>query len=76
MKMPPITDAARYSVARYIEWLNTAWTVVADKPPAAPAKVLSPKAAQVVADQEWEDEGGSCKPAKETGTEPAPKIPL
>jgi hypothetical protein len=45
-------------------------------PPAAPAEELTPKAAQVVADQEWEDEGGSIKPAKKPDLQPKPKLPL
>jgi hypothetical protein len=61
---------------RYPALLNTGWSMLAGTPPAAPARELTPKAAQVVADQEWEDEGGSCKPAKKPGTEPETKIPF
>lgn len=61
----------------HAEWLNAlrADATVVLRP--APAKDLPAKAAQVEADQEWEDEGGSIKaPVKPAGTEPAPKIPL
>jgi hypothetical protein len=60
--------------ALYTKWVNTSWLMLTGRP--EPAKVLTPKAAQVAADQEWEDEGGSVKPAKKPGTEPGPKIPL
>jgi hypothetical protein len=56
--------------------MNTYWSTLTGRPPAAPTQELTPKAAQVAADQEWEDEGGSCKPAKKPGAQPAPKIPL
>jgi hypothetical protein len=42
----------------------------------APAQELTPNAAQVTADQEWEDEGGSIKQAKKPDLEPKPKLPL
>lgn len=60
--------------ALYAKWLNTGWSMLGGR--SAPAKELTPKAAQVVADQEWEDEGGSIKPVKEPGKQPAPKLPL
>lgn len=71
MKPPPTTLPARYT-----KWLNTSWSMLKGKLSTAPAKELTPKAAQVVADQEWEDEGGSVKQAKKPRTEPEPKIPL
>jgi hypothetical protein len=60
----------------YAKWVNTGWTILTGRPPETPAGELPPKAAQVAADQEWEDEGGSIKPPKKPGTEPAPKIPF
>lgn len=60
--------------ALYTKWVNTGWSILTGRP--EPAKELTPKAAQVVADQEWEDEGGSCKPAKKPGAKPECKIPL
>ncbi|MEK6246312.1 MAG: hypothetical protein AABM33_17650 [Pseudomonadota bacterium] len=71
MKSPRTTFTAPYA-----EWLATRWSMLTGRPPAAPAQDLTPKAAQVVAVQEWEDEGGSIKPAKKPGPEPAPKIPF
>ena len=59
---------------RYTTWLNTSWSMVTGTP--MPAKEPTPKAAQVAADQEWEDEGGALKPAKKPDAEPAPKLPL
>jgi len=71
MKSPLTTFSALYA-----ECMNSYWSKLTGRPPEAPAKDLTPKAAQVVADQEWEDEGGSIKPAKKPAAEPAPKIPL
>jgi hypothetical protein len=43
----------------------------------APTIDFARKAQQVVADQEWEDEGGSIKPAKKpAGAKSATKIPF
>jgi len=68
---PPITAFT----ALYTEWLDTFRGMIpgAHKPPAGEPTA---KEAQVVANQEWEDEGGSIKP--ETSTDPAPgsKVPL
>lgn len=61
--------------ALYRECMSTYWSTLTGRPPEAPAKELTPKAAQVVANQEWEDEGGSIKPAKKPATKPAAKIP-
>ena len=71
MKTPRTTFAARYA-----GWLDDCRSMLTGRPPAAPAKELTPKAAQVVADQEWEDEGGCIKQAKKPDLQPAPKIPL
>jgi hypothetical protein len=65
----------------YAKWVNTGWMVLTGRPTELPAKEAAPKAAQAAADQEWEDEGGSVKPAQKPGTEkkgtePAPKIPF
>ena len=59
------------------EWLNALRldTTVVLRPPSA--KDLPPKAAQVEADQEWEDEGGSIEASiRPAGTKPGPKLPL
>ena len=37
---------------------------------------LPPNPAQVAAEQEWEDEGGSVKQPKKPQAAPAPKLPL
>ena len=60
--------------ARYTEWLNTSWSMITGTP--LPAKEPPPKAAQAAAEQEWEDEGGSIKPAKKPQAEAASKLPL
>lgn len=70
MKPSPRTFAALYR-----ECMSTYWSRLTGRPPEAPAVELTPKAAQVVADQEWEDEGGSIKPAKKPAAERAAKIP-
>lgn len=71
MKTPLTTFTAVYT-----EWLETFRSMIPGGTHAAPAGELTPKAAQVVADQEWEDEGGSVKQPKKPRTEPEPKLPL
>ena len=56
--------------------MKTPPTTFIATPPAAPAGQLTPNAAQVEADQEWEDEGGSIKQPKKPDLQPAPKLPL
>jgi hypothetical protein len=62
--------------ARFTKALSTGWSMLTGTPAPAPAKVLTPKAEQVAAHQEWEDEGGTCKPAEKPAAKPAPKLPL
>jgi hypothetical protein len=70
MKTPRPTFAAIYS-----EVVATGWSMLTGRPP--PPKELTPKEAQVAANQEWEDEGGSIKPPeKKPGQGPEPKMPL
>jgi len=69
MKSPYTTIPARFTKA-----LSTGWSMLTGTP--VPAKVLTAKAEQVAAHQEWEDEGGTCKPAEKLVTKPAPKLPL
>ena len=57
-------------------WMEIFRSMIPGGSAAAPAADLTPKAAQVVADQEWEDEGGSIKPAKKAQPAPVPKIPF
>jgi len=56
----------------YARWKKYSRPLLAGSP--GPSSEI-PKPAQVAADQEWEAEGGSVKPAK-AATQPAPKIPL
>ncbi len=59
----------------YSAWLEAFRTMLPGWPPTP--KEPTAKEAQVAANQEWEDEGGSIKPAeKKPGVEPAPKIPF
>ena len=60
--------------ARFTKALSTGWSLLTGTP--APVKPLTPNAEQAVAHQDWEDEGGTCKPAEKPAAEPAPKIPL
>ena len=69
MKSPYTTIPARFTKA-----LSTGWSMLTGTP--VPAKVLTAKAEQVAAHQEWEDEGGTCKPAEKPVMKPAPKLPL
>ena len=59
----------------YSEWLQ-AFRAMLPGGSAAPAKEPTPKEAQVAANQEWEDEGGSVKPEKTPENPPAAKIPF
>jgi hypothetical protein len=59
----------------YVKWANAGWSALTGRPP-GPSSELPPKAAQAAANQEWEAEGGSVKPAETPGAQPEPKIPL
>jgi hypothetical protein len=63
MKNPPMTFPELY--ARWASVMLAGWL------PQAPAKDLTPKAAQAAANEKWEDEGGSV-----TRLKVVPKIPL
>ena len=76
MKTPRTTFAAVYA-----EVLNAGWSMIPGGSLAAqapsPAPELTPKAAQVEAEQEWEHEGGSIvPPEKKPELESGPKIPF
>jgi hypothetical protein len=60
----------------YANWMNLGWSMLAGMLPGTQAKELPPKPAQVAAEQEWEDEGGSVKQPKKPQAQPAPKRPL
>jgi len=60
----------------YTKWLHAGRSMLESMLPGAPARELPPKPAQVAAEQEWEDEGGSIKSPKKPQAEPAPKLPL
>jgi hypothetical protein len=60
----------------YTEWLGAWRSMFIRTPPAAPPPDPSPPPAQAVAEQEWEDEGGSIQQTEKPGEEPGPKIPL
>ena len=60
----------------YAEWLESFRAMFPGGSHAAPATEPTPKEAQVAANQEWEDEGGSIKPEKKPDEAPAPKMPL
>lgn len=62
----------------YTEWLDSIRLLLPGGSRVPAAVELTPKAAQVVAVQEWEDEGGAIKPVapKKAGQEPETKIPF
>jgi hypothetical protein len=62
----------------YSDWLNTILSLLPGGSAKAPAAEPTPKQEHVAATQEWEDEGGTVKPADKAFAEPAPgpKIPL
>jgi hypothetical protein len=60
----------------YASWMNVGWSMLAGMLPGAQAEKPTASPAQVAAEQEWEDEGGSVKQPKKPQAEPAPKLPL
>lgn len=60
----------------YANWMAIGWAMLQGRAPEDPTKTPSPKPAQVAAEQEWEDEGGSVKQPKKPLAETAPKLPL
>jgi hypothetical protein len=62
--------------AIYAQWLDSFKALFPGS--AAPEKAgeLTPRQEQVVATQEWEDEGGSVKPVPTPEAKDAPKIPF
>jgi hypothetical protein len=79
MKTPltPLTEL-------YLRWANSL-SVLTGKPlPSSelpPKAELTPRAVQAAANEEWDNEGGTCKPAAtpvalKSVTEQAPKLPL
>ena len=62
--------------AVYAQWLDSFRALLPGFVPAAPAEQSELKKEQVAANQEWEDEGGSIKPAPVAEVKDAPKIPF
>ncbi len=64
--------------AIYTEWLDAFRGMLPGWHPTATPKEPTAKEAQVAANQEWEDEGGTVRPAEKPALvpAPAPKIPL
>ena len=62
--------------ALYTQWLESFRALIPGARPAGPATELTPKQEQVIANQEWEDEGGSVKPVPTPEAKEAPKIPF
>jgi len=62
--------------AIYSEWLETIRGMLPGWRPAAPSGESTASQAQVSANQDWEDEGGSIRTADNTAPQPGPKIPL
>ena len=63
--------------AIYTQWLESFRALIPGNKKVTAAEKMTPKEALKQAKQDWEDEGGSCKPpAAEAGVEPAPKLPL
>ena len=50
--------------ALYTQWLDSFWAMIPGAKPAGASEELARKQEQVAANQEWEDEGGTVKPAK------------
>ena len=60
----------------YTQWLDSFRALLPGGAPAAPAEPSALKEERVAATQEWEDEGGSIKPAPTPEVKHAPKIPF
>jgi hypothetical protein len=71
-RMKPVTTFSEY----YMEWLEAIRAMIPGGSQAAKPAEKTPKEVQAAATQEWEDEGGSCKPEKSTDPAPGSKIPL
>lgn len=56
MKSSPITIPELYA-----NWLASSWSILLGSVSAAPGVEPAANAAQVAAEQEWEDDGGSVK---------------
>ncbi len=69
---PPVTPFT----AVYTQWLDSFRALFPGGAPAGPSEAVARKREQVAANQEWEDEGGSCKPAPTPEVKDAPKIPF
>ena len=61
--------------ALYARLAKSSWARLTGEPP-APARELTPKAAQAAANQEWEHEGGNVTPLKKPGMKAVPEIPV
>lgn len=63
--------------ALYSQWLDSFWAMIPGAKPAGASEEMARRHEQVAANQEWEDEGGSCKPAeKKPDADPDVKIPF
>jgi len=63
--------------AIYTQWLDSFRAMIPGGMPAGPSEETARKQEQVAANQEWEDEGGSVKPAKKKpDADPDVKIPF
>jgi hypothetical protein len=71
---PPVSPFT----AIYTQWLESFRAMFPGVGPTTPSTevTLPPKAEKAAAVQEWEDEGGSIKPAPATEAKDAPKIPF
>jgi hypothetical protein len=60
----------------YFQWLESFRAMLPGFVPAGPSEEVIRRREQVAANQEWEDEGGSIKPAPTPEVKHAPKIPF
>lgn len=74
--MEPSNSSNTPFTAIYSQWLESFRALFPGGAASSPAEALTPKQEQVVANQEWEDEGGSIKPVPTPEAKDAPKIPF
>ena len=68
---PPVTFTEIYA-----QWLDSFQLLFPGGAAAGPSEAVVRRREQVAANQEWEDEGGSIKPAPTSEVKDAPKIPF
>jgi hypothetical protein len=62
--------------AVYTQWLDSFRALLPGSMPPGSSQAINHSREQAAANQEWEHEGGSIRPASTPGAKDAPKLPL